>query len=237
MHFILAAIFAAGTVATPAPAATATPKPAVTAKAAAATPTPAAAPTPVATAAPEGATTSRAAPADPDSGNVGAVGATLGFSAAGGKLGTQTGFALSFRRSVLPSLAIGVELGYAQATASGRLSDPGLPGGQSYRVAVTTIPIGVSALYHRNVGPVWIVAGGGPVFAPVTAKASAGGGTNTESGTAFGGELLAGVEFPLGPGALGADLGYRLLSASGVRSTGTGNLGGPGLRAGYRIRF
>ena len=230
MHLILLAILAAGPVATATPAATA--KAAATAKPAAAAAT---TPAPVATATPAPATP--LAMADPDLGQVGAVGATLGFSAAGGKLGPATGFALSFRRSLMPSLAIGVELGYTQAKASGTLSDPGLPAGQGYRVAVTTIPISVVALYHRPVGPVWIVAGGGPVVAPVTAKASAGGGTNTESGTAIGGELLAGAEFPIGPGALSGDLGFRLLSVSGVRSTGSGNLGGPGLRFGYRLRF
>lgn len=225
MHIVLLALLAAAPVASPTPAAKAavTPKPAVTS-------TPAPTPTP-APASPSSTL------ADPDLGRVGSVGAALGFALTGGKLGPTTGFALSFRRSVMPSLVVGLEVGYTQASASGTLSNPGLPPGQGYKVAVTTVPIVATALYHRIVGPVWIVAGGGPVVAPVTSKASAGGGTNTETGTAFGVELVAGTEFPLGPGALSGDLRYRYLSASGIKSTGSGNLGGPGVQFGYRVRF
>lgn len=200
------------------------------------TPAPAASATPAPAATPEAA---KAAPSDPYGGRVGAFGLTAGVAIPGGDLGMSTGLAFSVRRPVAMDgrLVVGAELGFAQTRASGDASEPGLPDGQGYTVSVSAIPVAIHALWHQPAGPVWIAAGAGPVFAPVTVTSSAGGGTNTERSTAMGAELLGGAELPLGPGAVAADLSFRFLTASGVKATGSGNLGGPGLRVGYRLRF
>ena len=207
-----------------------------------ASPTPTA--TPAAKAAPTPAATPASTPAhtrgsDPYAGKIAALGVAAGFALPGGELGPSTGLSLSARRPVAIGgrLVAGLELGFSQSSASGDASEPGLPAGQNYDVSVRAIPVSVHALWHQPAGPVWIAAGGGPVIAPVTVSSSAGGGVNTERSTAFGGEIIAGAELPLGPGALGADVTFRFLTASGVQATGSGNLGGPGLRLGYRYCF
>lgn len=211
---------------TPTPAATATPAA-----------TPVATATPPATPAPDPAPATP--PRDPYSGKIAALGVTAGLALPSGELGMSTGFALSARRAVALDrrLVVGLELGYATTRAGGDVDEAGLPPGQNYRVSVTSMPIAADVLWHQPAGPVWIAAGAGLVAAPVTVKSAAGGGTNTERSTAMGAELIAGAEYPLGPGAVAADVSFRFLSASGLKATGAGNLAGPGLRVGYRIAF
>ena len=207
---------------------------------AAASPSPGA--TPVATATPAPTPDpkpAKARPSDPYAGRIAAFGVSAGIAVPGGELGMSPGFAISARRPVAMDgrLVVGAELGFVRSSASGNASEPGLPAGQGYKVAVTAIPLALHGLWHQPAGPVWIAAGAGPVFAPITVTSSAGGGTNRERSTAVGGEILGGAELPLGPGVLAADLSFRFLTASGVKATGSGNLGGPGLRVGFRIAF
>ncbi len=95
----------------------------------------------------------------------------------------------------------------------------------------------LSAVFAQPVSDALTVYGSaGFAAAWLRGTSAAGGGTNVESDRALGFDVTAGGEYGLGPGRLAVELGYRYLRTK-MDLSGAGNLLGPAVRVGYRLRF
>ncbi|MBS2027605.1 MAG: hypothetical protein JST54_06865 [Deltaproteobacteria bacterium] len=138
-------------------------------------------------------------------------------------------------------VSVGLGVGYAMSPYQGPKIIPGRGYDPAFTQNTTLVPVSLEGRFTQRIGAsgLALYGGLGVELLFVSASFQNFSATSSASDTTFGIVFEGGLEYPLGPGAVVADLRYSEARADlgPLGNTGQDQLGGALLTAGYALRF